>query len=153
VGVVVVINEFRDRVVVGSRHHSGWRFFWLNYRFDYQHFMWNQATRACLTSLLIEWPFSRVGTVRSNHLLRFGTNAHSLHDLEILHARQNLVLDLELDLHAELGTLFNREGLGFESLQLARLAQVDNDIWTTLDLKKVRSGFGGVYMFESYLKT
>jgi len=51
------------------------------------------------------------------------------------------VLDLEPDFHAELCTLLDGEGFGFESLQLTRLAQVDNDIRATFDLEKVRPKF------------
>jgi hypothetical protein len=51
------------------------------------------------------------------------------------------VLDLEFDFHAKLCSLLDGEGFGLESLQLARLAQVDNDIWATFDLEKVRVVF------------
>jgi len=44
------------------------------------------------------------------------------------------MLDLELDFHAELCALLDGKGLGFESLQLTRLAQVDDDIWTAFNL-------------------
>ena len=44
------------------------------------------------------------------------------------------MLNLEICFHAELGTLFDREGLGLESVQSIRGVQIDDDIWTTLYL-------------------
>jgi hypothetical protein len=73
--------------------------------------------------------------------------------LDVLHTRQNLVLDLELDFHAELCAFLDCEGLGFESLHLAGLAHVDNDIRATFDLDKVRPVLQISSTFVSYLKT
>lgn len=48
------------------------------------------------------------------------------------------MLDFERDFHAEPCTLLDGKRFGFESLQLTRLAQVDDDIRATFDLEKVR---------------
>ncbi len=132
VGVVVIVDKLGDGTVMGASHHSAGRFFRFNCRVLASQI--NSTSCECLTSLLIKWFFTRVGTVRPDHLLGFRANTHSLHDLEVLHTRQNLMLDLEPDFHAELRTLLDGKGLGFERIQLARLAQVDDDIRAAFDL-------------------
>lgn len=55
--------------------------------------------------------------------------------MEVLQTGQNVVLDLELCLHAEPSTLLDGEWLLLESFDSARCAQVDNDIITAFDLE------------------
>jgi hypothetical protein len=55
--------------------------------------------------------------------------------LEVLQTRQNVVLDLELCLHAEPSTLLDGEGLLLQSFDGTRCAQVDNDIIAAFDFK------------------
>lgn len=60
-----------------------------------------------------------------------------LHNLEILQASQDLVLNLELDLHTVLGSFLDGERVRFEILYLAWVAKVNDDIRTTFDLVTV----------------
>jgi hypothetical protein len=62
------------------------------------------------------------------------TDGPSLDNLNILHTREDLVLDLESDLHSIRGVLFDDERLRFEGLELARFADIDDNIGTPLDL-------------------
>jgi hypothetical protein len=57
--------------------------------------------------------------------------------LEILQAGQDLVLNFELDLHAELRAFLDGEGLRLEILKLTLMAKVDDDVRTTFDLVAV----------------
>jgi len=70
-----------------------------------------------LTLLLVLGLVGSVGRVRANHLLHLVRNAHALDNLDVLHARQDLVLDSEARLHAEGGALLDGEGLGLERLE------------------------------------
>jgi hypothetical protein len=67
-----------------------------------------------LTLLLVLWLVGSVGRVRANHLLHLVRDTHALDNLDVLHARQDLVLDSEAGLHAESGTFLDGEGLGLE---------------------------------------
>jgi len=96
--------------------------------------MYQDQPRTCL---LIHRFLRRVRTVRSNHLLSLLAQGVPLHDLEILQAGQDLVLNLELDLHAILGSFLDGEGVRFEILHLARVAKVNDDVRTTFDLATV----------------
>ena len=78
-----------------------------------------------------------VWTIRSNHLLCLLAQAVPLHDLEIFQACQDLVLNLEVDLHAIFGSFLDGEGLRFEILQLAWVTKVNDDVRTTFDLTTV----------------
>jgi hypothetical protein len=48
------------------------------------------------------------------------------------------MLDLELDLHAVPGALLDSERLGLQVFQLAGLAEINDDVWATIDLAVVR---------------
>lgn len=61
------------------------------------------------------------GLNADQHLLVLAdTNALSLHDLDVLQAAQDVMLDLESGLHAELGSLFDGERLRLQRLKRAR---------------------------------
>ena len=65
------------------------------------------------------------------HLLVLAdANALALHHLDILQSTQDLMLDLENDLGAELGALLDHEGFLLELLQGIGTRQVHHDIWT-----------------------
>ena len=67
-----------------------------------------------LTLLLVLGLVGGVGGVRTDHLLHLVRDTHALDDLDVLHARQDLVLNSEAGLHAEGGTFLDGEGLGLE---------------------------------------
>jgi len=69
-----------------------------------------------------------------DHLLRLARDAHPLDHLQVLHAGQDLVLDLEAHRHAECGALLNVERLVLERFELPRLAEIDDDVGSALDL-------------------
>lgn len=70
-----------------------------------------------------------------HHLLQLVTDAHAGDLLQVLEASQDLVLHLELGLHAETSALLDGEGLLLELLEGAGSAQVDDDVLTALDLE------------------
>lgn len=62
------------------------------------------------------------------HLLVLGnTNALPLNNLHIVQSTQNLVLDAELRLHGELGSLLDAEGVVLEGLQSTGSGEVNAD--------------------------
>jgi len=69
-----------------------------------------------------------------NHLLHLVADTHALDDLNILQAGKNLVLNLETCLHAESGALLDGEGLGLEFLESILCGEIDNDVWSALNL-------------------
>lgn len=75
------------------------------------------------------------GEDRYHHLLQLDANTHAGYLLEVLEACQNLVLDLELCLHAETCTLLDGEGLLLELLERTRSTQVDDDVVAALYLE------------------
>jgi hypothetical protein len=58
-----------------------------------------------------------------------------LDDLEIFHSREDLVLDLELCLHAEAGALLDGEGLVLEGFSGAGGFEVDDDVGAAFDFE------------------
>ena len=70
-----------------------------------------------------------------NHLLHLLLDAHPRHDLHVLHAAEDVVLDAEAGLHAERRALFDGEGLLVEGLEGAGLRQVDDDVRSALDFQ------------------
>ena len=73
-----------------------------------------------------------------HHLLQLVANPHAGNLLEVLETGQDLVLDLELGLHAETSTLLDGEGLLLELLERAGRAQVDDDVGAAFDLETER---------------
>jgi len=69
-----------------------------------------------------------------NHFLHLLAHAHSLGDLDVLHARQDLVLDGKTSFHAERGSLLDCEWFVLERLKSARACQVNDDVWATFGL-------------------
>lgn len=69
-----------------------------------------------------------------NHFLHLAADAHPLDNLDVLEARQDLVLDLEDGLHAELGTLLDREGLLLQVIDRAGSRQINDNVGPALDL-------------------
>lgn len=99
-----------------------------------------------LTLLGIEWVLVSIGSIGAlfkklanrfenleetyNHfLILANTNTLALDDLDVVQSRQNLVLDLELRRHAELGALLDFERLVLESGFRTLFGQVDGDGW------------------------
>lgn len=78
------------------------------------------------------------GEDRYHHLLQLGANTHAVHLLEVLETCQNLVLDLELCLHAECSALLDDERLLLEGLKGARGLEVDDDVGTAIDFETER---------------
>ena len=69
-----------------------------------------------LTLLGVGGLFVRVGCVAANHFRVLGDlDALALDDLDVVETAQNLVLDLELGAHCELGALLNLERLILQS--------------------------------------
>jgi len=69
-----------------------------------------------------------------HHLLHLAAETDACDLLEILQARKDLVLDLELRLHAERRALLDRERLALKSLNGAGRPQVDDDVLAAFDL-------------------
>ena len=69
-----------------------------------------------------------------DHLLQLIAHTHPLHDLNVLQARKDLMLDLEGGLHAELRAFFDGVGLVLERLERAGLLQVYDDVRPAFDL-------------------
>ena len=70
----------------------------------------------------------------------------ALHNLEILQAREDFMLNLEGSLHAELGALLDCERFVLERLDGTRGLQVDDYVWSSFDLETEREddAFAGV---------
>lgn len=64
-------------------------------------------------------------------------DTHALNNLDIFHAGKNLVLDLETGLHTECSAFFDGERLVLERLKSAWRLEVDNDVWSVLNLYRV----------------
>lgn len=73
-----------------------------------------------------------------NHLLHLILYTHPADDLHVLHAAQNLVLDLETGFHAEGGAFLDCEGMLVEVFKRARLGQVDDDVGSAFYLQAQR---------------
>ena len=71
-----------------------------------------------------------------NHLLHLVADTHALDDLNILQAGKNLVLNLETCLHTESGALLDGERLGLEFLEGILRGEINNDVWSALNLPK-----------------
>ena len=61
--------------------------------------------------------------------------AFPLDDLQVLQPAQDIMLNLEVGLHAELGTFLDGEGLRLQRLESAGSGQIDGDIRATLNLE------------------
>jgi hypothetical protein len=81
-----------------------------------------------------------------HHLLHLLANSQALDNLEIFQASQDLMLNLELGLHAESSALLDGEGFALERLDSTRGPQVNDDVFSTFDLKTEREDdtFAGV---------
>jgi hypothetical protein len=81
-----------------------------------------------------------------HHLLHLVADAHACDLLQVLQTSQDLVLDLELCLHAECSTLLDNERLLLEGLKGARRLEVDDDVGTAIDFEteRVDDTFAGV---------
>lgn len=81
-----------------------------------------------------------------HHLLHLVADTHACDLLEVLQTGENLMLDLELRLHAERSTLLDDEGLLLESLKSTGGLEIDDDVGAALDLeaKRVDDAFAGV---------
>lgn len=82
-----------------------------------------------------------------HHLLHLVADTHACDLLKVLQTRQNLMLDLELGLHAESGTLLDCERLALEGLEGTRRLEVDDDVGAAIDLKteRVDDALAGVF--------
>lgn len=90
-----------------------------------------------LTLLFIRPRLSRVRCVAAQHLLVLvDLDALSLDHMHILESAEDLVLDAELCLHAELGALLDLEWLLLEVLERAGRRQVDGDVGATGDFER-----------------
>lgn len=70
-----------------------------------------------------------------NHLLHLILDAHARHNLHILHAAENLMLDPKACFHAERSALLDRERLLVERLQGVFGGQVNDDVGPSLDFE------------------
>lgn len=82
----------------------------------------------------IDRTFNEVGSTY-NHLLHLVRHTQPLNHLHVFHARQNLMLHLELCLHAEYCTLLDCEWLVLESIDSARLLQINNYVGSSFDFE------------------
>lgn len=94
---------------------------------------------AILTFLRVVHLTSGVGSVTAQHLLILADpDTLTLDDLQVLETAQNFVVDLEGNLDVELGALLNLERLILEAVDRARGGQVDDNIFTAVDLQSQR---------------
>lgn len=133
---IVVVDELGHCAVVSSVKHATWSVF----LFDCSRSATSprhadQGRRR--TRLLVHRIVRLAWAERADHLLSLLAYAVPLHDLEVLQAGQDLVLDLELDLHTILSAFLDCERRRFKVLQLAGMAEVDDDVRTTFDLATV----------------
>ena len=84
--------------------------------------------------------------VEYHHLLHLVADTHACDLLQVLQTSQDLVLDLELCLHAECSTLLDGERLLLEGLEGARRLEVDDDVGAALNFEteRVDDAFAGV---------
>lgn len=112
---IVIIDKSRDGIVLPTHHHSRGCLFWCE-------------------GLGVERPIGCVWRKGANHLLIL-TNRDTLPFdlLDILQARQDLVLDLEFRLHSVCTTFLDDEGLLLQLFDRAGLGQVNNNRRATFD--------------------
>jgi hypothetical protein len=81
-----------------------------------------------------------------HHLLHLVADTHACDLLQVLQTSQNLVLDLELCLHAECSALLDGEWLLLEGLKGTGRLEVDDNVGAALDLEteRVDDAFAGV---------
>ena len=85
-----------------------------------------------LTLLDISGLLVSAGSVAANHLRILGdSDTLSLDNLNVVKTAENLMLDLELGAHGELGTLLDVEGLVLEGGLASRGRESDGDGRTT----------------------
>ena len=89
-----------------------------------------------LTSLLVEWLISGVWSIRTDHLLVLAdSDTLSLDNLDVLKAREDLVLDLELGDHGELSSLLDLEWLVLQGRLRSFSREVDGHWWAAGSLQ------------------
>lgn len=158
VHVLVVVGEHgRGLVVAAAQHTSG-----CGFGLDWEMLLddWyvegedettytSSRIRACRWCLVSKSPVVEVSklsihdlfvseAVTYNHLLHLLLDAHPRHDLHILHAAEDVVLDAEASLHAESGALLNGKGLLVEGLEGTGLGQIDDDVGAAFDFEAER---------------
>lgn len=154
--LVVVVDELGDGLVVAAGEHAGGCGLGLDCLLVSSSTGADISLRALLTLLFVDGLVLSVGTVRAlvsisdldaSHMFRATTHHHLLqlvaHGasgdlLEVLQAREDLVLHLELHLHAELGTLLDGKGLALELFNGAGRPEVDDDVGAAFDLEAER---------------
>ena len=84
--------------------------------------------------------------VTYHHLLHLVADTHACDLLQVLQPSKNLMLNLELRLHAECSTFLDCEWLGLESLESTGRLEVDDNVGTALNFKseRVDDAFAGV---------
>lgn len=151
-GVLVVVEEFRHSIVMASSNHprrsllqsncsdslasgttAGWHKTYIS-----------SHTSACRRCSAHSSPRRQSDNHQDNHtrgrthqhlLILANTNPLPLNNLEILQTAEDLMLDLEYGLDAEIGPLLDRERLVLQPVERARSGQVDDDIIAALDLQ------------------
>lgn len=107
--LLIVVHEARDGVVVTTSKH---------------------AARCLLLLELLDVGglLISVGSIAANHLRVLGdSDTLSLDDLDVVKTAENLVLDLELGAHGELGTLLDVERLVLEGGLASGGREIDGD--------------------------
>jgi len=115
--ILVIIHESALNVVVPAGEHTGGCFLGSE-------------------PLLVERLGMSVRSIASHHLLALiNPNALSLDQLQVSETRDQLVLNAELDLHGETRALLDDEWLRTKIREGILLAEIDDNSWTTLNLK------------------
>ena len=151
-GLLVVIDEAGDGVVVAAREHAGGGLlfldctrvcvlvvcghvcgvFWRTF-LGVGGLAFGAGSIAALCGVLagvqrIVQKEKRANEAAYNHLRVLGdADALALDDLDVVEAAEDLVLDLELGAHGELGALLDLEGLVLEGGLAAGVGEVDGD--------------------------
>lgn len=82
-----------------------------------------------------DWPIRFPIDDTYHHLLLLMAEGVTCGLLEVLQACQNVMLDLELCLHAVFSSLLNYEGLAGQSVKSAGSSQIYDDVGAALDLE------------------
>jgi hypothetical protein len=106
-----------------------------------------------LTLLLVDGLLLGAGAIRSHHLLHLMADTHALDHLDVFQPSENLVLDLEDGLHAELGALLDSEGLVLERVDCAGGLEVNDNVRPSVHLEAEREddAFAGVALVRDVL--
>lgn len=98
--LLVIIHESRYCSIFTPSNHARWCLIWLELLLVVRLLLcvWSIRTLAGLSSSI---RYKQILSMSYDHFLRLLRHAHSLHNLDVLKTRDDIVLNSILDLHAE----------------------------------------------------